>query len=377
MRNITQTCILTLSLALMSPLVGCSPTTVGSDIVEGPQSAFDTSGLKGPVEGEPNKVMVLGTSHLSQMPDSFDPGGLEPLIDRLASWGPDRIAVENQPGTLCHYMRSFASRHETALEYYCFDPSRAGEITGLSVPEAVAELDQRLSDGIVSPTTADRKRLIALSLAAGDRASAMMHWLAIPQLERTASEELDIELVSMIQDALNSEGEVALIAAPLAARLRHSSITSMDNQATHMNSPSSHTREAYGKAIEAAWDNKACAQRLPVFEKAKAEASTIEGVETLYRILNASDQAKAAFHCDFGAAMNEPSEEAFGRRYLAYWETRNLRMAANIREAMGEEPGKKTLVIVGATHKGYLEHYLDQMHDVKVVSTDLIFEHED
>ena len=45
-------------------------------------------------------------------------------------------------------------------------------------------------------------------------------------------------------------------------------------------------------------------------------------------------------------------------------------MASNIREIMMARPGMRTLVIVGASHKGYLEAYLDQMHDVRIISTD-------
>jgi pheromone shutdown protein TraB len=42
-------------------------------------------------------------------------------------------------------------------------------------------------------------------------------------------------------------------------------------------------------------------------------------------------------------------------------------MAANIREAMAVTPGQRMLVIVGASHKWYLEAYLNQMHDVRIV----------
>jgi hypothetical protein len=31
-----------------------------------------------------------------------------------------------------------------------------------------------------------------------------------------------------------------------------------------------------------------------------------------------------------------------------------------------EEPGMRLLVIVGSSHKGYLDAYLDQMHDVRI-----------
>jgi hypothetical protein len=57
------------------------------------------------------------------------------------------------------------------------------------------------------------------------------------------------------------------------------------------------------------------------------------------------------FDSDFGPALEEPSKQGYGRFYVGYWETRNLRMAANIREAIGTHPSRRTLVIVGASHK--------------------------
>jgi hypothetical protein len=73
-----------------------------------------------------------------------------------------------------------------------------------------------------------------------------------------------------------------------------------------------------------------------------------------------------AYRSDFGAALNEPSPQGFGRAYVGYWETRNLRMVANIRDVLGRHPGTRLLAIVGASHKGYYEAYLSQMHDVKL-----------
>lgn len=43
-------------------------------------------------------------------------------------------------------------------------------------------------------------------------------------------------------------------------------------------------------------------------------------------------------------------------------------MAANIREAM-VPAGLRVLVVVGASHKPYLQAYLQQMHDVRIVTT--------
>jgi hypothetical protein len=87
----------------------------------------------------------------------------------------------------------------------------------------------------------------------------------------------------------------------------------------------------------------------------------------LYRALNDRSLARTVFESDFGAALEEPSGQGYGRVYVGHWETRNLRMAANIREAIGAHPGRRMLVIVGASHKWYLQAYLNQMHDVHIV----------
>jgi hypothetical protein len=118
-----------------------------------------------------------------------------------------------------------------------------------------------------------------------------------------------------------------------------------------------------------AWDNPATRQRQVQDQALQAAATDDAGVLAMYRAYNAPGAARLAFESDFGAAMNEPSLQHFGRGYLAYWETRNLRMAANIRAALETRAGSRMLVIVGASHKGYLEAYLHLMHDVRIADT--------
>ncbi len=47
-------------------------------------------------------------------------------------------------------------------------------------------------------------------------------------------------------------------------------------------------------------------------------------------------------------------------------------MVGNIRDVLGQHPGMRMLAIVGASHKGYYEAYLNQMHDVRLVSADAV-----
>ena len=167
----------------------------------------------------------------------------------------------------------------------------------------------------------------------------------------------------MLQRA-RARDEDALIAAPLAAALGLERLVAMDD---HTADAPDTDPKAYGDAITKAWNNPANARRKQADNALRAGVGNAEGVMALYRAYNDPAQARAIFDSDFGAALEEGSPQQFGRGYVAYWETRNLRMASSIREAIGLQPGSRTLVIVGASHKWYLEAYLDRMHDVRIM----------
>jgi hypothetical protein len=330
------------------------------------QPDFDPSKLKGPANGPANEVLVLGSAHLSQVSRAFDPAALRPLLDRLAAWRPQAIAIEAVSGPQCDFMRRYPQRYQDSIASYCPEPAPARAATGLDVPAATAEADKLLAGWPAAPSAAQRRRLAAVFLAGGDRASAVVQWLRLAQAERRSGDGLDGALVDLLNKLQARRDESILIAAHLAARLGHERVYPMDDHTA--DSPSADEKAA-GAAISKAWDNPATKQRLAAGAAQEALLGTAEGVLAMYRADNAPGQGKLVFDSDFGAAMEEPSPQRFGRNYLAYWETRNLRMAANIREAMGERPGMRMLVIVGASHKGYLEAYLHQMHDLRVLDT--------
>jgi hypothetical protein len=109
-------------------------------------------------------------------------------------------------------------------------------------------------------------------------------------------------------------------------------------------------------------------ERIAQGDALAAGAVSPAGTLAMYRSYNDAAEARAAFDVDFGAAMAHDTPELYGRRYLGWWETRNLRMAANIREVAATVPGKRLLVITGSSHKGYLDAYLDLMHDMTLES---------
>ncbi|MBJ7313507.1 DUF5694 domain-containing protein [Rugamonas sp. CCM 8940] len=328
-------------------------------------SEFSPSTLK-LARGQINEVLVLGTPHLSQLPKSFDAGQLSLLNERLSNWQPKAIAIEEISGLQCAYLRSYPQRYSDTVKSYCQDTSAAKAATGLDTVEAMAQAEQLLSVLPASPSAAQRRTLASLFLAAGEPASATVQWLRLPMNERRVGDGLNERLVATLHSLRVRRDETYLIAVPLAAKSGHERVYTMDD---HTADKSEADEKAYGEAIMKAWDNPFTAERKRIAVTLQSHLDTPAGVLAMYRAHNERGVAGLVFKSDFGAALEEPSPQHFGRAYVAYWEARNLRMASNIRETMST-PGMRTLVIVGASHKAYLEAYLNQMHDVRVVSTD-------
>ncbi|MEG0183632.1 MAG: DUF5694 domain-containing protein [Stenotrophomonas sp.] len=333
--------------------------------------SFHPDQLKGPPVGRPNEVLVLGTAHLSSLPDSFQPAMLEPLLQRLARWRPEAIATENLSGLQCDFMRRNRARYTDSIASYCFDTDAARAATGLDVPDANAEMERLLAAWPATATAAQRRHLAAVFLAAGERGSALVQWLRLPVSERIAGDGLDAALVEILDKAMVRRNETNLLAAVLAARLGLERLWAVDDHTADSPTPPEH-KKAAGEAMMKAWNNPHANALHEADVPLYAAIDKPGGVMALYRQYNRPDVGLQAYQADFGAALVEPSPQAYGRNYVGYWETRNLRMVANIREVLGLHPGTRLLAIVGSSHKGYYEAYLDQMHDVQLVDAEQI-----
>lgn len=335
------------------------------------QPSFHPETLKGPPAGVPNDVLVLGTAHLSGLPKSFDPQMLSPLMDRLAAWHPTAIATENVSGLQCDSLRRYPARYADTVKDYCPDPTPAGRAVGLDVPAANGEVERLLADLPATPTSAQRRHLAAVFLAAGEQGSALVQWLRLTAAERHDGDGLTDELVAGLNKAKDRLNETSLIAASLAARLGLERLWSVDDHSADTADPVDPAeKKASEEAIAHAWDNSATHARQAEDLRLQEGLAQRDGVLAMFRAYNAPDAAMTVYQSDFGAAFLEPSPKGYGRNYLGYWETRNLRMVANIREVLGQYPGTRLLAIVGASHKGYYEAYLNQMHDVNLVDAE-------
>lgn len=334
---------------------------------------FSPAEFRSAVE-KPTQVMVLGTAHLSYADDDWDPAVLAPLLDRLANFRPDVIAIENQPGPTVVKTWAYRSILPEVAATYAGQAMMMSNAAGLSLdmdmPQAEAALRQYLADLPEQPSPAQRRRLAALHAGAGDPYSALVQWWYLPDAERKAGDGISATLARQLDDLGKDREEGVLIAARLAVRLGLQRLQQIDSQEEDVFTPAE--SEVFYRDVFPRLADSVNADGLIQRRGKVADMTSPELTLDAYRRLNDPAIERRVAQLEWRGAIEAPSEADVGRKRMAAWEARNLRMAANIREASARAPGGRMLVIVGATHKLWLEAYLGMMSDIEVVATDTI-----
>jgi hypothetical protein len=317
------------------------------------------------LSGPPTELAVLGTAHLSQLDKRFTSARLEPLLARLAQWRPTIITVEENTGRHCDEAAARPDVFGTKVSQYCSDVTAARAAAGVDQVRAEAAIDAMLAKSGEDRTPAERRRLATLFMAAGDFGSALVQWLRLAPPERRADDLLSPAVMARIVSNAASNNETYAIAATLAARLGLERVYPIDD-ATGGRIVLPY-RQTYVDQLTALWNNPH-GREAEALGKTKTEAMLNGGdILAFYRWMNDPATLAGKMRHDFAAAIADRSPEQTGRLYLAYWETRNLNMVANIRYAFGRHPGTRVLAIVGSSHKPYFERYLATQSDVRIV----------
>jgi hypothetical protein len=336
------------------------------------QAQVDLSKLDRDMVGPRAQVLVLGTLHLSTL-KNFRPASLDGVLDRLAAFKPEIITIEQLPSDEC----DLAARQPAKYgDDYCvsgharggrrdwFDAAQAA--TGLDLPAAITEVDKTLKAWPAQPAPAQRRHLAALFLAAADPSSAYVQWLQLPEAERHAGDSLDAAMVEKLQRTGTTNNEDFQLAARLAARLGLPRVHPVDNHTgDNLDVPDP---KAYGREIEAAWAaGRAELNELNIREDVLAQAPDLL---PLYRFLNDPENLRVLAENNVSAALRAKSSA--GQLFVGGWETRNLRMVANVRETFRERPGARVLSIVGSAHKPWFDAWLGQLQGVDIVDVEAV-----
>jgi hypothetical protein len=334
------------------------------------RQAFDPARAKAHLIAPATQVMVLGVSHLDNAPKGFDPAWLEPVMCRLRAYAPDVILTEAMSGEQLAAIDAYKAVRGDAGKWAgpTLSIARDAQATlGITGADAMAQANALIARP--SPTAADRRRLAALFLAAGEPFSAATQWLQLAPAERIAGDGVSETMKTKIERFGVGRGEMVSMAVALAVRLGRPRVYGGGD---HLADGALPDDAAFGAAVKASPDvvaqlDKATSALAPFGSKALA-LDAPERILPVFRTLNSAAFARADAQAQWLSLQQSPKLGALGRQRVAAWEAQNLHMATTVREVTAPIPGGKALLIVGAAHKVFIEAYLRMMTDITIVS---------
>lgn len=351
-------------LTLLLGLVGCAGAP-GRAL--GPSAIDYTPPLD---ESSRTQVLVLGTAHLSQVEGCLASTALDAVIARLSAWRPDVIAVEALPSPVIEALEQRDDPFGTELrEGFARRSLDAGQIAGAALhmtsAESHRELVQRI--GAPAPSAAERVHLALLLAAGHEYPSAVLQWSYLSDAER-AGAVLPDELRTRFEASRTAANELYRIAVPLARRLGLQQLALVDDFAGE--EAYAARGEQFRREVEASAEVSKVSDA-PLYKEQKARLSTAcrdpQQMLAFYRWINEHTYGKADVETQWGVWFRTHFPSRLDRARYAGWEARNLAITANIRKESSLFAGKRVLVIYGAGHKPFLDAYLAQMLDVRVV----------
>ncbi|WP_269970412.1 MULTISPECIES: DUF5694 domain-containing protein [unclassified Shewanella] len=83
--------------------------------------------------------------------------------------------------------------------------------------------------------------------------------------------------------------------------------------------------------------------------------------------LNSEEYNADVIHLDWVQFVDKDLAPKAGLARIALWEIRNLNMVSNIMRVVAKHTGERIVIVVGSTHKVFLEQYLSNMIGVNLV----------
>jgi hypothetical protein len=344
----------------------CGAVLMSFQAVTASAQPFDPASIRVAAGGQVSEILLLGSPHLSRIEGEFDLAWLDPLLATLVGFGPVAILTETLPGEALHGLVAYEGLYPGVAKMFGATTLRlSNEATsrlGMSMAAAEAEARGLMKGWPAEPAPADRRRLAALFIAAGDLNSALVQWSRLAEQERVARDGISPDAAAHLARMSESSNETVSIGVRLAVMLGLDRLWAMDD---HSETDLVFSALDAVTAAEQSPELAAARTRRPAPEFTRITSSAT--VLVAYREHNSDKTGRRDAQHQWLTRLEAGVHQDIHRRRIAAWETRNLRMAANIREVSARYPGQRILVVVGSAHKPYLEAYLRGMSDVRIV----------
>ncbi len=311
------------------------------------------------------KILVLGTPHLEQL-ENFHPNYLKRVLDSLKTKKMDVVAIENMPAELLLDIRGRRENHWQDL-YISFNTFIEFGLShqknmNMSFEEAIKIIDGlNLKENIVE---SDRMDYINSYLCTYDVWSATLFYKELKDKSKLSKLVIDL-----LEKSANSMNEINTIGLEIASANQLKKINYIDNLQDetlllHEFPMFMNEYQANSRTLNELINLSNIYERASIIEN---EAIEQKDLYKVYQFYNSKEYMNGDLEGQWYLWFKTNFDSKSDRSRYSLWEMRNLSIAANLLRVVASHPEKTILVVIGASHKSFLEKYLKQIPDVELL----------
>lgn len=311
-----------------------------------------------PIGGMAADLMVVGTPHLSTLEPDAGPQQVDRVVDALAQFRPTQVCIEAVPGERIEAFVREPNRYGELLATFAMDAIRLAPEQQARRALAAADARRRaaaLADqAALAP--ADEAMLISTQLASYDVWSAVLNWSRLDEAGRNGARPiLGAAASERLEELSKSRNEIARLAVPLARRLGHRQLCAVDHFEDEI------AVAVLADELQAVLSAPAIGQGVQDFNAWVSEdwpGDPAAGLLQLMRLHNGAEFARRDRAAEWEIFLDGAGAHPAGERRLMLWHARNAAIQLELLRAAAGKRGDRTLLLIGAAHRPFLEDSL-------------------
>lgn len=319
------------------------------------------------------EVSIVGTSHLASLKPNV--AQTEAVVGQLTRFKPSLICIEAMPGDRIEALLRSPEQFGDLLSGFAPDAVRLGpeQQARLSLSASAARRKARSLEDRDTLSAAEQIELIGLELAAFEPGSALLNWSTLdPEHYDDAGSALGSHTVEQLKTLMQSRNERVTLAIPLARKMGHKRLCNVDAFVDELG-----VMELAEQLMPLVQMDEVQA-RIDAFNVEEAKhwhADLDDGLIERLRWENSADFASADRDTQWQLFVPaKPGTHDAGQRRLMFWHARNGEITTGLLRAMAAKDGQKIMLIIGASHRPFIEANLRALPWITVVPAETLLQ---
>jgi uncharacterized protein YbaP (TraB family) len=313
------------------------------------------------------EIYILGTFHFREHDFKKYPQDINKEIRKAISFKPDIVCVEwmDKSEELDLYNIDYSKNISELIDKMKLDTAKA--------PLIIDSIYKELSKN--PDCMENRAKLANYFYITRDYINACYQWYLIEKavkdsvkLKTLLPEDIKTYRQSLYKDPRNQKNEIVEIAFPIAKAMAHEKIYSIDYR---------HDQNEYGKYANLFTERFQTKYGYDPMEKKTEnllkktlgwlESDRLNNTSTYYKKLNSVEFEKQLFAYYYDMFISYSYDSDYRKWHELQLEQRNWKVFELLIKSINESNAKRTFVLVGTTHKIFLDRYLNESNKFKII----------